>query len=451
MGHLLRRPPKQAASPVCPFLSSGFRLSPLYGKHKSIVRPDGRQQLEEGAHREEDLPVRDNAGRIPLYSWCLSMEGSARKQALDLCSHSQTFHHVALMPDCHPGYGMPIGGVIACPQSLIPYAVGVDIGCGMIAVRTSRKIDGTDRAMVGRIITDAERTIPAGEGHSHRTGQDWDQFHRLPSWLDGRGRELARKSLGTLGGGNHFLELQAGNDGNVWLMIHSGSRNLGYRIADHHHKKAVMYCRRNRLPLPTPELSYLPADTMEGREYARDMEFALDYARENRRRLMASLMMIFAEATGDECFESEIDIHHNYASFEQHFGTGVWVHRKGATSARDGETGIIPGSMGSRSYIVRGLGNPLSFRSCSHGAGRVMGRREASRKLSLGECDESMKGIVFSGWKRYGGRGRGRKGAPALDLSEAPFAYKDIDRVMAAQRDLVEPLVGLRPLGVVKG
>jgi tRNA-splicing ligase RtcB len=346
---------------------------------------------------------------------------------------------------------MPIGGVIACQNSLIPYAVGVDIGCGMIAVRTSRKSSGTDQGTVRRIIANAEKTIPTGEGHSHGTGQDWDQFHRIPSWLDGRGRDLAEKSLGTLGGGNHFLELQAGDDGHVWLMIHSGSRNLGYRIANHHHEIAVKYCRRNRLTLPTSELSYLPSDTEEGREYAKDMEFALDYARENRRRLMDSLMRQFAEATGDEGFEAVIDIHHNYASFEYHYGTGVWVHRKGATSARDGEKGIIPGSMGSRSYIVRGLGNPLSFCSCSHGAGRVMGRREASRKLSPGECDEAMKGIVFSGWKRYGGYGRRRKGTPALDLSEAPFAYKDIDQVMAAQRDLVEPLVRLRPLGVVKG
>ncbi len=395
--------------------------------------------------------IDDGSGRIPIFYWGDNIEETARKQAVDLSRHSRTFHHVAIMADCHPGYGMPIGGVIACLDSVIPYAVGVDIGCGMAAVRTGTPSKELVIDRVRNIVAAAERKIPAGEGHSHRSRQDWDQFKRIPEWMDGRGRDLAERSLGTLGGGNHFLELQEGDDGFVWLMIHSGSRNTGFRIAKHHHEKALQYCRARKLVLPTDELSYLPVDSAEGREYIRDMEFALDYAVENRRRLIGSFMELFTDSTGDEEFHDRVNIHHNYAACETHFGRKVWVHRKGATSAGKGEMGIIPGSMGTSSYIVRGLGNPDSFSSCSHGAGRVMGRREASRKMSVRECDESMKGVVFSGWKRFGGYGRRKKGAPVLDLSEAPGAYKDIDEVMLAQRDLVEPVVRLRPMGVVKG
>jgi len=397
------------------------------------------------------LRIIDTGGRIPLYSWCRSMDKAASVQAGNLTVHSQTFHHVAVMADCHPGYGMPIGGVIACPEALIPYAVGVDIGCGMVAVRTGTSAGKAGGGLVKKVVAEAARRIPAGEGHSHRSDQEWDQFGRIPSWMDARGRDLCRRSLGTLGGGNHFLELQEGDDGRVWLMIHSGSRNLGYRIAGHHHRIAVTYCRKRSLKLPTDELSYLPVNSVEGEEYIRDMEFALDYARENRRRLMASLMEIYAETAGEEDFEERIDIHHNYAALEEHFGRMVWVHRKGATSAAKGQTGIIPGSMGTCSYIVRGLGSPDSFRSCSHGAGRVMGRKEASRKLNPKKCDEAMRGIVFSGWKRFPERGRRGRGAPVLDLSEAPAAYKDIEEVMKEQTDLVEPAVRLHPLGVVKG
>lgn len=397
------------------------------------------------------MRIIDTGGRIPLYSWCGSMDRAASVQARNLTVHSQTFHHVAVMADCHPGYGMPIGGVIACPEAVIPYAVGVDIGCGMVAVRTGIPACDAGRDLVNRVVASAVRRIPAGEGHSHRSDQAWDQFGRIPPWMDSRGRDLCRRSLGTLGGGNHFLELQEGDDGRVWLMIHSGSRNLGYRIANHHHRIAVSYCRKRSLELPAEELSYLPVHSGEGEEYIRDMDFALDYARENRRRLMTALMDIFSDTAGEADFDEMTDIHHNYASLEEHFGRRVWVHRKGATSAAKGQRGIIPGSMGTSSYIVRGLGSPDSFRSCSHGAGRIMGRREASRKLSAERCDEAMRGIVFSGWKRYGGKGGRRSGAPALDLSEAPGAYKDIEEVMEEQTDLVEPLVRLRPMGVVKG
>ena len=395
--------------------------------------------------------VDKNSGRIPVMFWSTDVEKIALDQAINLSRHSQTFHHVAIMPDCHPGYGMPIGGVIACEHVIIPYAVGVDIGCGMVATRTDIPADNMSSSDIRKFVILAGKRIPVGEGHSHNTAQSWDQFKRLPSWFDKRGRELAERSLGTLGGGNHFLEIQAGDEGWIWLMIHSGSRNPGYRIAGHHHEKAVKFCINNRTELPSKDLSYLQVNSADGRDYIREMEFAMDYAAENRRRLMIYFKEIFTEVKGAVSFSSEINIHHNYAALEEHFGRMVWVHRKGATSARKGQKGIVPGSMGTFSYIVEGLGNPDSFNSCSHGAGRVMGRREASRKLSISDCDRSMKGIVFEGWKRYRGYGRKKHGSPALDLSEAPAAYKNIEDVMEAQRDLVVPVVRLKPLGVVKG
>ncbi|RKX34056.1 MAG: RtcB family protein, partial [Verrucomicrobia bacterium] len=259
----------------------------------------------------------------------------------------------------------------------------------------------------------------------------------------------AFKNLGSLGGGNHFIEIQAGDDGNVWLMLHSGSRNLGYRIAEHHHKRAVELCRRKGIELPADDLAYLESDSEEGRAYIREMNLALDYALENRARMMAVFKEAFYHTYASVVFTQEINIHHNYAAPEEHFGESVWVHRKGATSAKQGEMGIIPGSMGTPSYIVRGKGNADSFASCSHGAGRTMGRMAASRTLSREACDKAMEGIVFSGWHSM--RGRGRKGRGMLDLSEAPQAYKNIDEVIEAELDLIEPIVRLRPLGVLKG
>jgi tRNA-splicing ligase RtcB len=353
------------------------------------------------------------------------------------------------MPDCHVGYGMPIGGVAACRDAVIPNAVGVDIGCGMCAVQTGFPAGECTRRQIAECLERVRQSVPLGEGHGHRRPQKWDRFAELPGWLEARTRELALRNLGTLGGGNHFIEMQAGNDGLLWLMLHSGSRNLGYRIAEHHHKIAVARCSRQGVALPTHDLAYLDADSKAGQAYLHDMNLALDYALENRRRMMA----VFKEAVRRTCtsvtFRKEINIHHNYAALEEHFGEKVWVHRKGATSARAGEEGIIPGSMGTSSYIVAGKGHADSFTSCSHGAGRTLGRMAASRTLDKAACDEAMKDIVFSGWHPL--RGRGRKARGMLDLSEAPQAYKDIDEVIEAERDLIEPVVKLRPLGVLKG
>ncbi len=407
--------------------------------------------------------------RVPVKSWCEEIDDFAANQAANLAQHPAVFKHVALMPDCHAGYGMPIGGVIACVNTVIPNAVGVDIGCGMGAVETNfpaAKLE--EKRHIRGILDYIKKRVPLGEGKAHKKPREWEGFAqylaelgideltdyddpRLPGWLDKHGWELAFLNLGTLGGGNHFIELQAGEDGTLWMMLHSGSRNLGHRIASFYHKKAQELNRYWHSDIPDKDLAFLPADSKEGEAYIRDMNFALRYAQENRKRMMD----VFKAAVGANLegigFLREINIHHNYAAVEHHFGTNVWVHRKGATSARAEQKGIIPGSMGTPSYIVEGLGNADSFHSCSHGAGRKMGRMEASRTLTMEACDAAMEGIVYDRWKTVKKRGKRDKGAKLLDFGESPLAYKDIDDVIESELDLIKPLVKLRPLGVLKG
>ena len=391
--------------------------------------------------------------RIPIKSWCEDTEPGALVQAENLAKHPVLAHHVALMPDCHQGYGMPIGGVIAAKDAIIPAAVGVDIGCGMIAVETDVPAERLAEMSFRRAIQEKlKERIPVGEGTSHKEQQEWDGFE---SYLDHNGQvadfanALDRKNLGTLGGGNHFLEIQKSDSGFVWLMIHSGSRNLGKRIEEHYHRRAATLNERYHVVLPDPDLAFLPIKEQEGHDYFRDMLFALRYAFENRQRMMKVLKETFVEFVPETQFLREVNIHHNYAAFEEHFGETLCIHRKGATSAKLDEIGIIPGSMGTASYIVRGLGNPESFMSCSHGAGRRMSRIAACRDLTVEECDAAMSGIVCERWQPYRKYGKINKGY--IDLSEAPQAYKAIDEVIEAERDLVEPIVRLTPLSVLKG
>ena len=394
----------------------------------------------------------ENGYKIPIKSWCAEPEEGALAQAVNLAHHPALFHHVALMPDCHEGYGMPIGGVVAAKGAVIPSAVGVDIGCGMIAVETNVPAERLAEMSFRRQIQEKlKERIPVGEGNAHKENQEWEGFE---SYLDNNGQVhdfangLDRKNLGTLGGGNHFIEIQRSDAGFVWLMIHSGSRNLGKRVEEFYHRKAQKLNALFHVALPDPDLAFLPIELTEGHDYFRDMLFCLRYARENRRRMMSAMKETFAEFVPETEFLQEIDIHHNYAAGEEHFGEMYFIHRKGATSAKLDEIGIIPGSMGTASYIVRGLGNEESFMSCSHGAGRVMSRTAACNNLTVEECDAAMEGIVCERWqksRRYG-KYKGR-----LDLSEAPQAYKPIDAVIEAERDLVEPLVRLTPLAVLKG
>ena len=400
---------------------------------------------------------------MPVKSWCENCEEGAVKQAVNLAHHPALVSHVALMPDAHQGYGMPIGGVVAAKGAVIPAAVGVDIGCGMIATETDIPAEVFAEMSFRRAFQEKlKERIPVGEGESHRVTQDWEGFEEYTAHNGMRSNlwpsRLDRMNLGTLGGGNHFIELQkttaldgaGGPEGGskVWLMIHSGSRNLGKRIEEHYHRIASRLCERFHSPLPDKDLAFLPIEEEAGHNYFTDMLFALRYAKENRRRMMDVMMATLQEFVPSAQFLRTIDIHHNYAAFEEHFGEKVCVHRKGATSAKLDEIGIIPGSMGTASYIVRGLGNPDSFMSCSHGAGRRMSRIAASTTLTVEECDKAMDGIVCERWHKYKGFGKAKG---RLDLSEAPQAYKDIEDVIDAERDLVEPLVRLVPLASLKG
>jgi len=389
---------------------------------------------------------KEDGWRVPVLSWCANVDDGAMEQACNLARHPVVFHHVAMMPDAHKGFGMMIGGVIACDGAVIPNAVGKDIGCGMIAVRTNVSVDMLDERGRIAIMNQLKRDIPVGFNH-HKEDQEWGGFDNAPD-IEIIQRELpsARRQLGTLGSGNHFLEIQAGSDGVIWLMLHSGSRNFGLKIADYFNKKAMNLCAMWHSDLPPGKgedsLAFLPIGSREARDYIKAMNYALSFAEENRNAMMRAFKKAFCDETGGCCLDN-INIHHNYAAHEHHFGRNVWVHRKGATRARKGEMGIIPGSMGTSSYIVRGLGNKDSFESCSHGAGRAMASGLFSRTHTVEECNAEMEGIGFDGW------GTRRNGEP--NLSEAPSAYKDINEVIAAQSDLVEVVVKLKPLRVMKG
>ena len=376
--------------------------------------------------------------RIPIKLWLDDIEPGALEQAKNLANFPYAFKHIAIMPDAHQGFGMPIGGVMATQGVIIPNAVGVDIGCGMCSVRTNLETIG--KPELERIIKDIKNAIPVAFRH-HAEHQQWEGFNRAPDIpIIQNEIDSAQYQLGTLGGGNHFIEIQKGDDGYIWIMLHSGSRNFGYKIAREYHQKAKFLCRKRGIHLPDSQLSFLSLEEEEAKEYERGMGFALEFAQASRDQMMETIMAIIKLHISSIAFEKSINILHNYAAREFHFGQEVIVHRKGATSAKKGELGIIPGAQGTRSYIVRGKGNPESFQSCSHGAGRRLGRREAQRVLNLEREKQLLdkKGIIH--------------GLHSIrDLDEASGAYKDIGTVIANQLDLIEVLVELTPLAVIKG
>lgn len=380
---------------------------------------------------------------VPIKMWVTDIEANALAQARNLANLPFVFKHVALMPDCHSGYGMPIGGVIATKGVIIPNAVGVDIGCGMCALKTS--LTEMDTVTIKQIMSSIRELIPLGFDH-HKTAQDeslMPSLEKVPEHgIVQREYPAAKKQIGTLGGGNHFIEIQKGSDGHIWAMIHSGSRNIGLKVAEHYNKIAIKLNERWHTTVDRKkDLAFLPIETQEAKEYFAEMQYCVDFALANRMLMMERIKLVFEAMVGESFAEVEfINIAHNYARWESQFNTNVIVHRKGATSARDGEIGIIPGSQGTKSYIVRGKGNPESFESCSHGAGRMMGRKQAQRELNLDEEIEKLnsKGIVHAI-------------RSVNDLDEAPGAYKDIDVVMENQSDLVDIQVVLTPLGVIKG
>jgi len=378
--------------------------------------------------------------KIPIKLWLSDVEEGAMRQIRNIANFPFAFHHIAIMPDAHEGYGMPIGGVMATREVIVPNAVGVDIGCGVCAQKSS--LTGIDTNTIRAIMSDIRTMIPLGfNKHTEKQPEYLMPKLEIKGGYIDKEWDNALKSLGSLGGGNHFIEIQRGSDGQIWIMLHSGSRNLGKKTADHYNRMAIRECQaKGSIELIKQELAYLELESEAGEKYFAEMNFCVQYALANRRLMMERIKEAFINNISNIKWEDFINIAHNYASQELHFGHNVIVHRKGATEARAGQTGIIPGSQGTKSYIVEGLGNPESFCSCSHGAGRKLGRKQAIRALDLEDEIEKLdkKGIIHSIRTRD-------------DLDEASGAYKDIDEVIRNQEDLVRVKLVLSPLAVIKG
>lgn len=380
----------------------------------------------------------------PIKLWLTDIDSGALEQARNLANLPFIHRHVAIMPDAHVGYGMPIGGVMAALDTVIPNAVGVDIGCGMCALKTS--LTDISRDKLKEVLTGIRSLVPLGFAH-HKHAQNANLMPRTHGYtvsdltIISQEYGSALRQLGTLGGGNHFIEIQRGSDGHIWLMVHSGSRNLGFKVANHYNRLAGELNKKWGAKVPPQwQLAFLPVDSAAGQDYLREMAYCVDFALANRQLMMERITMALQMVMTPVTFEPMINIAHNYAALESHFGKEVIVHRKGATRALPGEIGIIPGSQGTPSYIVTGKGNEESFTSCSHGAGRVLGRKQAQRQLNLQREVSRLEeqGIIHA--LRH-----------TSDLEEAAGAYKDIDQVIDNQLDLIEVVVELRPLAVIKG
>jgi tRNA-splicing ligase RtcB len=378
---------------------------------------------------------------VPILVWGEAVDEATMAQARNLANLPFTHDHVALMPDAHVGYGMPIGGVFAAEGQVVPHAVGLDIGCGLRAWKTNIPAEKL-LPLRDAILADIQRSVPQGfHWHDESQADRTDVFESAPD-VPALAAEMkkAERQIGTLGGGNHFIELSVDSAGVVWAMIHSGSRNVGKQMADHYDYVARDENRREHSEVPLEwGLAHLDIAEEAGAEYLAVMNWCLAFARENRRLMAEDVQKAIARRFPDVKPEEAIDVHHNYAAVEEHFGELVVVHRKGAVRAEG--TVIVPGSMGTASYIATGKENPEAFESCAHGAGRAMGRRAAERALPTEHVLEELeqRGVVLLAAKRR-------------DVAqEAPEAYKDIEDVMRWQSDLVAPDVRLIPIGVVKG
>jgi len=376
--------------------------------------------------------------KIPIKLWLKNIEEGALKQAKNLANLPFAFKHIAIMPDSHQGYGMPIGAVLATKGAVVPNAVGVDIGCGMCAVQTN--LTEIKKGELQKVIDKAKELIPVGFNW-HEKDQTFTGFMPKKPELEviAKNYEKAKLQIGTLGGGNHFIEVQKSSNDHIWIMIHSGSRNLGYKVAKHYNDLAIKlnesYYSKVTKNL---ELAFLPAQSAEAKSYFKEMEYCVLFAKQNRFLMLERMKYAFNTVlkTSFEC--NIINESHNFAAWENHYNQNVIVHRKGATRANKDILGIIPGSQGTASYIIKGLGNLNSFKSCSHGAGRAMGRKQAINNLDLTAELAAMKGIIHNIDSEQ-------------QLDEAPSAYKDINVVMENQKDLAEKHIELRPLAVIKG
>jgi tRNA-splicing ligase RtcB (3'-phosphate/5'-hydroxy nucleic acid ligase) len=385
--------------------------------------------------------------RVPVKVWTDRIEPEAIEQLKNTASLPFVFKHVAAMPDVHLGIGATVGSVVATKGAVCPAAVGVDIGCGMMARKTSIPADRLDGEGLKKLRHSIEREIPVG------FEQKREPFDAALEWMHGREKPHAASDalvakavhqLGTLGGGNHFIEVcRDRDDGLLWLLLHSGSRNIGKSVAEIHIGKAKSAVKKMAESLPDPDLAYFVAGTLEFREYREDVEWCQSYARQNREVMMDRILRQVAYALGFEGDVSRLGVtmsvncHHNYIADEVHFGQKVLVTRKGAIRAGRGDLGIIPGSMGTGSYIVRGLGNREAFESAPHGAGRRMSRGEAKRRFTKEDLECQTEGVEC------------RKDRGVLD--EIPGAYKPIGEVIEKSSDLVEVVAGLKQIVCVKG
>jgi len=407
---------------------------------------------------EKNYKVLATDSGVPIKAWTVGVpfEEGAEKQLRNLAALPFVHKWIAVMPDAHQGLGATVGSVVATAGAVIPAAVGVDIGCGMMALRTTlRATDLPDNLAAMRSAIEAR--VPHGRtdnGGKNDRGAWHDEPEAVTAaWADlapryasilekhpRLGRGSTASQLGTLGTGNHFIEICLDEEEHLWIMLHSGSRGVGNRIGSHFIELAKREMERFFIRLPDQDLAYLPEGTVHFGHYVEAVGWAQDYAMKNRELMMANVVAALRASAGLPAFEAEalaVNCHHNYVAREHHYGKDVLVTRKGAVRARLGDLGVIPGSMGARSYIVRGLGNAESFCSSSHGAGRVMSRAEARRRFSVADHEQATLGIEC------------RKDEGVID--ETPAAYKPIEDVMRAQRDLVEIVHTLRQVVCVKG
>ena len=398
------------------------------------------------------MPVRTeiHEGLVPVKIYTTELEPTARQQLVNISKLPIVHHHVAAMPDVHLGIGATVGSVIPTKKAIIPAAVGVDIGCGMIARRLSLSANDLDEGRLRKVFTQVSRDVPVGfDSHKDRDARThaakrFDKgLRRIMEKHPGVQKRVGKKAswvnqLGTLGGGNHFIEVCLDEAQGVWVMLHSGSRGIGNAIGSYFIELARRDAERAQLHLPDRDLAYFPEGARHFDDYVEAVGWAQDYARANRAEMMELVIdAMHRHLPPFEAAEEAVNCHHNYVERERHYGEEVWVTRKGAIRAGRGELGIIPGSMGARSYIVRGLGNPESFDSCSHGAGRVMSRTKAKKLFTVDDQIKATEGVEC------------RKDADVID--EIPMAYKDIDAVMAAQADLVDIVHTLSQVVCVKG
>ncbi|MBV5259612.1 RtcB family protein [Synechococcus moorigangaii CMS01] len=381
----------------------------------------------------------------PIYSWAShDLTSQELQMAKNVASLPFVFKHVSLMPDVHLGKGALVGSVIATKDAIIPAAVGVDIGCGMAALKLPFKGDRLD-GKLKQIRKDLEAVIPVGFAENKdvaKTVTNWGgwrnfkDLHQGVKNLEGK----ALKQMGSLGGGNHFIEVCLDEDNNVWLMLHSGSRHIGNKLAQCHIETAKDLLKLATTKLPDPDLAYFVKGTPEFEAYWRDLQWAQDYARSNREVMLERFKKVVEQhLTGGKPVKPlmVVNCHHNYAEQETHFDEDIYVTRKGAVRARQEDYGIIPGSMGAKSYIVKGKGNVMSYCSCSHGAGRLMSRAKAKKTFSLDDLIAQTAGVEC------------RKDPGVID--EIPAAYKPIEQVMAQQTDLVEVVATLKQVLCIKG